>query len=310
MKRVTAFAPASVANVAVGFDLLGFSQSQVGDEVTLTRMDRPVVEIIALPASSTLPADPQKNTATVGLIQLIQDLKLNFGFGVSLKKGIPLSSGMGGSAASAVGAIVAANEFLNTKLTREQLLAYALVGEAAASGSAHADNISPCLFGGLTLTKSVEPLDVLLIPIPEKLLCVLVHPNLQVDTRTARKILRTEISLKDHVKQSANLAGFIVGCFTNDLSLIQRSLIDVIIEPQRAALIPAFASVKEQAMRCGALGCSLSGSGPSVFALADSKEAGAKIKEAMIKAFESAGVQAQGWVSPISQEGARILSKE
>ncbi len=318
MKRVTVFAPATVANVAVGFDLLGFAQSMVGDEVTLTRIERPEVEITTIGQqshlqpneTSGLPLDPAKNTAAVGLIQLIKDLKLRFGFSVSIKKGIPLSSGMGGSAASAVAAVVAANEFLNVKLTKSELVSYALLGEAVASGSAHADNISPCLYGGLTLTKSIDPVDVISIPVPDTILCVLIHPNLQVNTKAARQILRTEISLKDHVKQSAHLAGFMAGCFTNDLSLIQRSLVDWIIEPQRASLIPSFALVKEQALKGGALGCSLSGSGPSLFAWTASMESANKIKAAMLQQFNSAGIEAQGWISPISTQGARVTFKE
>jgi homoserine kinase len=319
MKRVTAFAPATVANVAVGFDLLGFAQSQVGDEVTLIRIERPTIEITSITqadgaslpmAVSTLPREPEANTATVGLLRLIKDLRLDFGFQVELKKKIPLSSGMGGSAASAVGAIVAANEFLRPRLPKEKLLAYALMGEAVASGAAHADNISPCLFGGLTLTKSVDPLEVIAIPVPENILCVLVHPNLKVDTKMARGILRPEISLKDHVRQSANLAGFISGCFLGDTALIGKSLADLIVEPQRASLVPSFLKAKEQAMRYGALGCSFSGSGPSLFAWASSPESAAKIRAAIVETFQSAGVEAQSWVSPISKEGASILSKE
>lgn len=316
MKKVTAFAPATVANLSVGFDILGLATSAAGDEVTVSRTDRPVVEIESVELAkggATLPADPAKNTATAGLIRLIADRKLSFGFRVAIRKGIALGSGMGGSAASAVAAIVAANEFLgqNAALSQTELIEYAVTGEAVASGARHADNVAPCLLGGLTLVRALEPIDVVRIAYPEFLRCVLVHPGIAVHTREARAILKREIALSDHVRQSANLAGFLAGCYTKDRSLIARSLEDVLIEPQRAKLIPSFAGVKHAALGAGALGCGISGSGPAVFALVDSAKKGEAVLNAMTAAFKTGGIsEADGWSCAIEPRGARVTGRE
>jgi homoserine kinase len=305
---VTAFAPATVANVAVGFDIMGFPVDAVGDEVTVTRIDKPEVRVKAVTGiSGEIPLDPARNTATIGLIEMISDYSLGFGFEVSIRKCIPLGSGMGGSAASAVGALVAANALLESPLPRERLLKYALLGEYVASGAAHPDNAAPCLFGGLTLTRSVDPVEVVRIPVPESIRCVLVHPHARLDTRTARGVLRREVPLVDHVRQSTNLAGFLAGCFSGDIALIGRSMVDVLVEPQRAPLINGFVKAKEAAMRAGALGCSISGSGPSVFAWVGSTHEATVVMNAMTRAFAEVGVESDAWVSPVSSEGARII---
>jgi homoserine kinase len=308
--RLGAFAPASVANVAVGFDLLGFALDVAGDTVYVERTPERTVTIAGITGLVTaLPSDVRHNTATAGLERLIHDHDLDFGFRVTIEKGIPLGSGMGGSAASAVAAIVAANEFLERPLSRLELLPYALVGEAVASGSYHADNIAPSLLGGLTLAtvSAKAEVDVVSIPVPSEVFCVLVHPHLEVATKAARGILKPEIKLKDHVRQSGHLAGFIAGCFTSDLELIRRSLTDYVIEPQRAHLIPGFAAVKDAALAHGALGCSISGAGPSVFAWAPDRKSGERMKDAMIQAFTSAGVATDAWVAPLSRAGARLI---
>jgi homoserine kinase len=313
-RSATAFAPATVSNVAVGFDILGFAVEAAGDEVSVTISERAGVRVEAvidttgtLPAGA-IPSDAAQNTATVGLIKLREDLRLDYGFDVSVRKGIALGSGMGGSAASAVGALVAANSLLERPLPKESLLSYALLGEKVASGAAHPDNATPCLFGGLTLMLSTDPARHVQLPVPTSVLNVLVHPHVRVDTRDARGILKESVPLKDHIRQSSNLGGFIAGCFRDDLELIRSSLSDVIIEPQRAALIPGFAEVKAAALREGAIGVSISGSGPSVFAWVDSLGASLRVREAMVNAFVSQGVkEVDSWVSPISQKGARVI---
>lgn len=325
MEQATVFAPATVANVAVGFDLFGFPIEGVGDQITVVRKKEPAVSVeilnssIPIPGSisggisggipaaipAAIPADPLRNTASVGLIQLIKDLSLTYGFHVIIKKGIPLGSGMGGSAASAVGAIVAANALLEKPLSERALLKYALIGEATASGSAHTDNIAPCLHGGLVFTQEEK---VIQIPVPSSLFCVLVHPHSVVETRTARAILKKEIKLADHVIQSRNLAGLITGCFTNDLDLIRQSLKDVLIEPQRASLIPGFYAAKEAALSEGALGFSISGSGPSVFAWVGSRNSAEAVQKGIQKAFKAEGVESDPWISLIHPRGARIIS--
>jgi homoserine kinase len=317
IEKISVFAPATVANVAVGFDLLGFPIEHVGDILTVERIQRNstpessvVIQEIAGNDPGTqfqIPLDPLKNTATVGLVSFLRDLQLDFGLRVSIRKGIPLGSGMGGSAASAVGAVVAANHLLKEPLPKTKLLKYALIGEALASGSVHADNVAPCLFGGLTLVQSHEPADIVNLPVPPDLFCVLVHPHARLDTRESRRILKRDILLEAHIQQSALLAGFITGCFQNDLNRIQMSLKDILIEPQRAPLIRGFEPAQSAALQAGALGCSISGAGPSVFAWARSKSEADHIQYRMLIAFEKSGVKADSWISPISKQGAKVI---
>jgi homoserine kinase len=314
MRSATAFAPATVSNVAVGFDILGFAVEAAGDEVTVTATEQTsvrVVEVIDTTgtlAPNAIPLDPTRNTATVGLLKLLEDLRPGFGFDVSVRKGIALGSGMGGSASSAVAALVAANSLLEQPLPKEALLSYALAAERVACGASHPDNAAPSLFGGLTLIVSTGPLRCVRLPAPRGLLTVLVHPHVRVDTRASRAVLRPTVPLADHVRQSAHLAGFVAACFTDDMELLSTCLDDVLIEPQRAALIPGFARVKSAALAAGALGASISGSGPSVFALVESEETAARVSAAMVEAFESSGVaEVDAWVSRISCEGARVI---
>ena len=314
MRSATAFAPATVANVAVGFDILGFALESVGDLVTVSTTHRPSVDIKDIVNETgtsgvlDIPLDPTRNAATVGLMKLCDELRLNFGFEVTIRKGIALGSGMGGSAASAAGALVAANSLLQSPLPRHALLEYALLGEQAASGTAHPDNIAPCLFGGMTLILSVHPVRYVSLPVPASILTVVVHPQLRVDTHSARSILKPSVPLADHVRQSANLGGFIAGCFGNDLEIIEHSFSDLVIEPQRAPLIPGFADVKAAAMDGGAIGASISGSGPSVFAWVTSDQAAAQVRDAMVQAFRSHGLtEVDSWISSVSQQGATII---
>ncbi|HET8655423.1 MAG TPA: homoserine kinase [Longimicrobiaceae bacterium] len=301
----TAFAPSSVGNVGVGFDLLGHAVVALGDRVTVRRIDEPTVRICPDEAG-TIPTDPAENTAGAGLLRLVRDRGLSFGFEVSVQKGIPLGSGMGGSAASAAAAIVAASALLPEPLSEPDLLQYGMYGEEVASGSYQADNLAPCLLGGLVLARPSYPPDVVRIPVPASLHCVIVLPQLRVDTRDARRVLPRELPLPTHVTQAGNLAGVIAGCCLGDLELIARSLEDVLVEPHRAPLVRGFDAVKRAAREAGALGCSLSGSGPSLFAWCDGMAAGEEIRERMVEAFAAAGVSARGWISPIDAPGARV----
>ncbi len=305
---VTAFAPGSVANVAIGFDILGFSVDSVGDRVTLTRTSRPGVNITSITGVvEDLPLAADRNTAGQALLALIDYRSLSFGFDVRIEKGIPLASGLGGSAASAVAAVVAANAMIDEPLTRIELLKVAMEGEAVASGSRHADNISPSLFGGLVLTVGIDEPRVKQIPVPEQIHAVIVHPHLQVSTKQARAILAGTVNMSDFVWQTANLAGFISGCYTNDLDLIKASLEDVIIEKQRQVLIPGFPEVRKAAMGAGALGCSISGAGPTVFAMCLEQDAGA-VRAAMEEAFAASGVETDKWIVPVQSGGAHVVS--
>ncbi len=304
---VTAFAPATVANVAIGFDILGHTVEAIGDRVRVRRTDERGVRIVAIDGiAGALPVEPERNTAGRAVQAMHEDLGLDHGFEMEIDKGIPLASGLGGSAASAVAAVVAANALLAEPLPPLRLLRYAMQGEIVASGSAHLDNIAPSLFGGLVLTVGIDHPRVKKIPVPPSLRCVIVHPHMHLGTREARAILKADVSRSDFVWQTANLAGFISGCYSDDLEMIRDSFNDVIIEPQRASLIPGFADVKRAAMSAGALGCSISGAGPTVFAWSEIQYAEA-VRGAMVAAFGRHGLSADDWISTIENYGARVV---
>ena len=306
-QSATAFAPASVGNVAVGFDVLGLSVQAIGDRVTARRTVEPGVRIAAITgAVLDLPLAAERNTAGRAVMSIVEELKPGFGIELTIDKGIPLGSGLGGSAASAVAAVVAANALLPQSLTQLALLKHAMHGEAVASGSVHVDNIAPSLFGGLVLTVGVDNPNVKQIPMPPGVQCVLVHPHMVLATKDARKILKPDVSLSDVIWQTANLAGFLAGCFTNDLRLIGESLNDVIIEPQRRVLIPGFDAVKQAAMAAGALGCSISGAGPTVFAWLPTDKA-EQARDGMVAAFRAAGLESDAWISSLEAHGARVI---
>lgn len=305
---VTAFAPATVGNVGIGFDILGHTVKAVGDRVTARRASTPGVRITAITGSSTsLPLEAEKNTAGMALVSMVGALSLPFGIEISIDKGIPLGSGLGGSAASAVAAVVAANALLAEPLSKLELLKFAMHGEAVASGSVHVDNIAPSLFGGLVLTVGIDHPRTKQIPVPPSIRCVLVHPHMFLSTREARRILKKTVDLSDVVWQTANLAGFLSGCYTNDLAMIRDSFEDVIIEPQRSQLIPGFKAVKQAAMANGALGCSISGAGPTVFAWCEEHYADGA-RAAMVEAFAEHDLASDHWVSAIDTEGARVVT--
>lgn len=308
--KATAFAPATVGNVAVGFDILGFALEEPGDRVTVERIDEPTVRIDEIDGRVTdLPTRPDENTATVGLVQLLDDYELDFGFEITLDKGIPLGSGMGGSAASAVAAIVAAESLLDEELARAEKLEYALLGESVASGDVHGDNVTPALCGGLTLTRSLDPIDVVEITVPDDIRCGVVYPHRRIDTERARKAIPGKLPLKNFVAQSGNLAGFIAGCYRDDLDLIRRSFADMLIEPHRAPLIPGFAEVCDAAEEAGALGCSISGSGPSLFAWCSPSGTVEEVLEAMTEAFADKNIESDGWTSQVADAGARLVGQ-
>jgi homoserine kinase len=306
-ERAVAFAPASVSNLAVGFDLLGHPLPDVGDRVAVRRLASPgVVMGEVTGCAGPLPSDPAANTAGAALLRLLAERAPGLGVEVSIEKGIPLGSGIGGSAASAVAAVVAGNALLPEPLGLAELFPYALAGEAVAAGAVHGDNVAPSLFGGLVLVRSAEPPDVVPLPAPPGLRAVVVLPALRLDTRTARAVLPKEIALRDHVRQSANLAGVVAGLCGGDLGLVGRSLADVLVEPWRAPLIPGFGAVKEGALAAGALGCSISGGGPSVFAWCDGDAAASRVREAMVAGFAGHGVESSGWICPVGGAGARL----
>ena len=306
-RSATAFAPASVGNVAIGFDILGFAVDALGDRVTVTRRNDPGVVISAIRGVvGDLPLEPERNTAGRALLAMQEALHPGFGFEMQIDKGIPLGSGLGGSAASAVAAVVAANALLPKPVGKLELLKFAMQGEAVASGSLHVDNIAPSLFGGLVLTVGIDNPRVKQIPIPEGVSAVIVHPHMFLSTKQARAILSRTVDLSDFVWQTANLAGFISGCYTNDLDMIRASFEDVVIERQRQALIPGFAEVRRASMEAGALGCSISGAGPTMFAWALQSRAPA-VLEAMRTEFAKGSVPIDEWLVDLHSAGARVV---
>lgn len=307
LRRATAFAPASVGNVAIGFDILGFAVDALGDRVTVSCSSTPGVRIASITGvADDLPLEAERNTAGRALLALTEAAMPPFGLEVHIDKGIPLGSGLGGSAASAVAAVVAANALLDTPLSSTVLLTCAMHGEAVASGSLHADNVAPSLFGGLVLTVGIDQPQVKRLPVPAGTRAVIVHPRVFLSTKEARAILRREVPLSDFVRQTANLAGFIAGCYTGDLDLIRGCLRDVVIEPQRRHLIPGFGDVRAAALSAGALGCSISGAGPTMFAWAMDITAQA-VREAMVGEFARHDVAVDHWVVDPGAAGARLV---
>jgi len=300
-----AYAPGSVGNVGVGFDILGHAVDGIGDKVMVEAIEEPIVRICAISGLVTkLPHDVQNNTAGRAVAAMRDALGLTNGFEIGLEKGIPLGSGLGGSAASAVAAVVAANALLDEPLPLAELYPFALAGEVAASGSAHGDNIAPQLLGGLVLICGDR---LIRVPVPEQLYCAVVHPHLVVETRQSRKRLRAPYGLSKIVAQSANLAGVLAGLYSGDLELVGQNLRDVLVEPRRAAMIPGFLEVQNAAMERGALGASISGGGPSVFAWFSNRLHAQSAGVAMRQAFEAAGLKADLLVSPVAAAGARVL---
>jgi homoserine kinase len=309
MNAVTAFAPATVSNVACGFDVLGFALEEPGDEVS-ARFAGSGVTIDGISGDrGRLPLEAARNTAGVAAQALLARLGDGRGVALTIKKGLPLSSGLGGSAASAAAAVVAVDALIGGGSKVETLIACALEGERLGAGSAHADNIAPSLCGGFVLVRRASPPDVLSLPVPEGLTAVVVHPHLEIETARARALLGTSVPLSEAVQQWANLAALIHGLHTADFAVIGRALEDVIAEPRRAPLVPGFSRIKRAAVDAGALGCSLSGSGPSLFALCARPGDAPPVAGAMAAAIRAEiGSEPEVYVSGIARRGARILS--
>lgn len=306
---IKAFAPATIGNIGVGFDILGLALERPGDEVIARKSDTPGLRITKITGhQGKLPYEVEKNTAGVAALRLLEHLgEADRGIELEIHKKMPSGSGLGSSAASAAAAVLAVSELLRTGLSKRELLPFACAGEAMASGSYFADNVAPSLIGGIVLVRDNPTLDVHRLHVPRSLYATVVYPHLEVLTKSARAILKPDVPLGAFVRQSANLGGFVVGLFNSDFSLIGRSLTDEVIEPQRAHLIPGFYDVKAAALaESGVLGCSISGSGPSVFALSANSLAAENAGWAMQKAFAAHKIESEIFCSPVNQEGAVI----
>lgn len=307
-KKIKVFAPATVANVTCGFDVLGFAVDAPGDEVILELSNTPGVRIQKITGDDgRLPLEAAKNTVGASILAMLDFIGSKQGVDIILNKKMPLGSGLGSSAASAAAGAVALNELLGTKLSKQQLVEFAMEGERVACGSAHADNAAPAIFGGFTLVRSYAPLDIVQIPTPKNLYCSVIHPHIEVSTKDARMILRPNIKLTDAITQWGNVAGLITGLITENYDLIGRSMQDVIIEPIRSVLIPGFYQVKQSALDAGALGVGISGSGPSIFALSNSEELAQNIGVAMQEAFNEIGIGNEVYVSKLNTQGVKII---
>lgn len=308
MRSVKASAPATVANVSCGFDIFGFAVEAPADEVVITLSDTPGVVVKSIEGDEgRLPRDAQRNTASVAVIEFLKAIGSNQGAEIVLKKNLPLGSGMGSSAASSVAALVAINHLHNNPLTREQLLPFAMEAERIACGSAHADNVAPSLMGGFVLIRGYDPLDVTKIPTPSDLFCTLVHPHLELKTEDSRRVLKPSIPMKDAVTQWGNIAGLVVGLMKPDYGLISRSLKDVVAEPIRSVLIPGFDRIKEESIKAGALGCGISGSGPTIFSISTDIETARKVGIVIQQQFVELKLNSDVFVSKINEVGAKVV---
>lgn len=304
-KSVQVYAPATVANLVCGFDVLGMALHRPDDLMTLSLKDEPGITIEHTDIYQ-LPTEPEKNVAGAALLAMLEELENPPGFHLVTDKRIKPGSGLGSSAASSAGAVVAANHLLGYPFSKEDLVRFAMNGEKVASGVKHADNIAPAIYGGITLIRSIFPLDIVQLSGPP-LFVTVVHPQIEVRTADARQILRKEVQLKSAIKQWGNIAGLVAGLLKQDYALIGRSLEDVIIEPVRSILIPGFDEVKSQSREAGALGGGISGSGPSIFMLSEKESTANEVEKLMQKVYSKLGIEFKTYVTSISYEGVRLL---
>jgi len=306
---IQVFAPATVANVVCGFDVLGFAVNEPGDEVIMRVTDKPGITISKITGDNgRLPLDPAKNTVSVSVQHYLKSIdRTDIGLDIELHKKMPIGSGLGSSSASTVAGLFAAKTLLGDETDVAKLLPFAMKGEEMACGHGHADNVAPALMGGFVLIRSYEPLDVIRLPHPRGLYCAIVFPDVDVPTREARQIIRDKIRMKDAVTQWGNIAGLVSGLFMNDIDLIGRSMKDILVEPVRSMLIPDFYKMREMAMEMGAVSFGISGSGPSVFAFTKSEEEARKISQKLQKHLAAVGIGSNIYVSDINDQGPRVI---
>ncbi|RYY90726.1 MAG: homoserine kinase [Chitinophagaceae bacterium] len=304
MESVTVLAPGSVSNLGSGFDVLGFALNDPCDEMQLRFTNEPGVRLIN-ESPYELPDDPHKNVSGVTLLAVLQKTGIARGFELTVRKQIKPGSGIGSSAASAAGAAVAANILLGNPFSKLELLDLAMEGEVIASGARHADNVAPCIWGGVTLIRSLDPVDIIALPAADLFVSV-VHPQIEIRTAEARAVLRAEVPLKDAIRQWGNLGALVAGFYRNDAELIGRSMEDVVAEPYRKALIPGFDAAMDAARKAGALGGGISGSGPSLFQFSKTRETAQEVANAMSFVYKQLGIDHNTYVTTINKEGVRI----
>ena len=306
MNEVKIFCPATIANLSCGFDVMGLCLEGIGDEMVIRKVAQKGIKITKI-IGADLPLETKKNVAGVAALAIIENLNIDFGFEIEIYKNIKSGSGIGSSSASAAGAVFGINALLNNLYTTKELVFYAMQGEVLASGSAHADNVAPCLIGGFTLVRGYNPLDVVQIPAPNDLFATVIHPQVELKTSEMRTVLPKEISLQNAITQWGNIGGLVSGLFLNDYDLISRSLQDVVVEPFRSKFIPEFDNLKNIAMSCNALGSGISGSGPSVFALTKGIEIAQNTADAFKTHFQKTNIPFDIHVSKIATTGCRLI---
>ena len=306
MKEIKIFTPATVANISCGFDILGLCLDTVGDEMVVREVPEKGIKITKI-TGQKLPLETHENVAGVAGLALLENVDASVGYEIEIHKKIKPGSGIGSSSASAAGAVFAINELLGKPFSKQELIYFAMQGEKLASGSEHADNVSPVILGGFTLVRSYQPLDVFKINTPNDLYATIIHPQIEVKTADSRAVLKNQVSLKKMVTQMGNFGGLISGLFTNDYDLIGRSLHDEIIEPNRLVLIPEFNKVKKGVIHAGALGAGISGSGPSIFALSKGERTANFVGETMAKIYNNTDIDYDIHISKINQQGIKIL---
>jgi homoserine kinase len=309
MESIKVFAPATVANVVCGYDILGFAVDDPGDEVLMRISERPGIRITKITGDDgRLSLDPAKNTVGVSVKHYLNAInKPGVGVEIELHKKMPIGSGLGSSSASTVAGLFAVNQLMANKLTLKDLLPFAMKGEEIACGTGHADNVAPALLGGFVLIRSYEPLDIIKLPFPPDLHCAIVFPDVDVPTRDARQLIRSKVLLKDAVTQWGNIAGLVAGLFMHDTKLMGRSMQDIIVEPARAILIPDFYKLREIALQNGAISFGISGSGPSVFSFTHNRDEAVQIAKALQEHLSSIHINSRSYTSGINSAGPKIL---
>ena len=308
-RSIKVFAPATVANVVCGFDVLGFAVDQPGDEVIMRLSDKPGVSLLKITGDGgKLPLNPEKNTVSAIAREYLEHIgRPEVGVEIELHKKMPIGSGLGSSSASTVAGLFAINSLMDSPLNNKELVPFAMKGEELACGYGHADNVAPALMGGFVLIRSYSPLDIISLPFPADLHAAIVYPEVDVPTKDARQMIRSKVFLKDAVTQWGNVAGLVSGLFMNDYELIGRSMTDVLVEPTRSILIPDFYKLRSQAMKAGAVGFGISGSGPSVFALTKDKETALQITASLQHHLKNISINSLAFVSEVNKKGPVIL---
>lgn len=306
MNYIKIFSPATVANVSCGFDSLGFAVDAIGDKMTFTKTAEKVVQITNI-TGADLTYNIDENAASAVVKKILKEANTDFGIALTIHKGVSPGSGLGSSAASAAGAAFGTNQLLGNIYSELELTKFAMFGEEVACGTPIADNVSAAIYGGFILVKSYKPLEIIKLPVPKELRVVAIHPQIQVKTKDAREVLPKEILLKDAVTQWANVGGFVSGLYTDNYNLISNSLVDIIVEPVRKKLIPFFDDVKNSALKSGALGAGISGSGPTMFALCEGDKIAKNVYKSIEDSYKNTGIDFEMFISKVNQEGMKIL---